>query len=63
MNKTFLFSLYEEAVRVSKPKHCLPDYFSTFSKGERVCKGRQEKKMFAHFFDGPKTKRGKKGGK
>ena len=37
MNKTFLFSLYEEAVRVSKPKHCLPDYFSTFSKGERVC--------------------------
>lgn len=37
MNKVFLLSLYEEAVRVSKPKHCLPQYFNAFSKNDRVC--------------------------
>lgn len=37
MNKAFLLSLYEEAVKVSKPKHCLPQYFSTFPKNEKVC--------------------------
>lgn len=37
MIKTFLLSLYEEAVRVSKPKHCLPKYFASFDKNQRVC--------------------------
>lgn len=37
MSKTFLLSLYEEAVRVSKPRHCLPDYFSSFDRNQRVC--------------------------
>ncbi|MBU3020946.1 glycerate kinase [Aestuariibacter sp. A3R04] len=37
MNKAFLTSLFEEAVRVSKPKYCLPTHFSSFSPADRVC--------------------------
>ncbi|MBJ2127852.1 DUF4147 domain-containing protein [Alteromonas sp. IB21] len=37
MNRSFLLSLYEEAVRVSKPRYCLPEHFSSFARNKRVC--------------------------